>query len=292
MNCFHLPNKASGSSGSIERFVACSTAEKNKLFLGSELLYECIVYAPEAVCPENKIAFENIILSRTTVHSVEEINSDLGTQMIRSHLRILLCNAGWQSWHERHSSIVFYTRCQRLVWCRYWITFHGSYILSRVYGSVTNNSGFWIGWLDSSTASSTISLNHNQSSAEIFFLDPLHSRPRSTTDFCQSQSKSYFTTGGLPPISSSWRQAPWDPRSEFFFQLNSCGNSPYATSCLTKHVGCCGIDTCPRDNGWSRWIQQTNRSRGCSVSDPHHVIKWSSFGSSVSRTGVVSRSQS
>jgi hypothetical protein len=25
---------------------------------------------------------------------------------------------------------------------------------------------------------------------------------------CQSKSQSYFTTGGLPPISSSWRQAP------------------------------------------------------------------------------------
>jgi hypothetical protein len=24
----------------------------------------------------------------------------------------------------------------------------------------------------------------------------------------QTQSQSYFTTGGLPPISSSWRQAP------------------------------------------------------------------------------------
>jgi hypothetical protein len=31
----------------------------------------------------------------------------------------------------------------------------------------------------------------------------------------QSQSLSYFTSGGLPPISSSWRQAPWDPRPEF-----------------------------------------------------------------------------
>jgi hypothetical protein len=28
--------------------------------------------------------------------------------------------------------------------------------------------------------------------------------------FSQSQSQSYFTTGGLPSISSSWRQAPWD----------------------------------------------------------------------------------
>jgi hypothetical protein len=44
----------------------------------------------------------------------------------------------------------------------------------------------------------------------------------------QSQSQSYFTTGSLPPISSSWRQAPWDSRPEiYFFQLNSCCNSPY-----------------------------------------------------------------
>jgi hypothetical protein len=30
------------------------------------------------------------------------------------------------------------------------------------------------------------------------------------------QSQSYFTTGGLPTISSSLHQAPWDPRPEFF----------------------------------------------------------------------------
>jgi hypothetical protein len=33
----------------------------------------------------------------------------------------------------------------------------------------------------------------------------------------QSQSQSYFTAGGLPPISSSWRQVPWDPRPNIFF---------------------------------------------------------------------------
>jgi hypothetical protein len=32
----------------------------------------------------------------------------------------------------------------------------------------------------------------------------------------QSQSQSYFTTGGLRPISSSWRQAPWDSWPETF----------------------------------------------------------------------------
>jgi hypothetical protein len=32
----------------------------------------------------------------------------------------------------------------------------------------------------------------------------------------QSQSQSYFTTGGLSPISSSWRQAPWGSRPGLF----------------------------------------------------------------------------
>jgi ribose/xylose/arabinose/galactoside ABC-type transport system permease subunit len=32
----------------------------------------------------------------------------------------------------------------------------------------------------------------------------------------QSLSRSYFATGGSPPISSSWRQVPWDPRAEIF----------------------------------------------------------------------------
>jgi hypothetical protein len=40
-------------------------------------------------------------------------------------------------------------------------------------------------------------------------------------------------TGGLPPISSSWRQAPWDSRPDFFpnWTLGNC--SPYVTSSLT-----------------------------------------------------------
>jgi hypothetical protein len=50
-----------------------------------------------------------------------------------------------------------------------------------------------------------------------------------------SDSQSYFTTGGLSPISSSWRQAPWDSRcSNFIFQLNICGYSPYVTLSLRK----------------------------------------------------------
>jgi hypothetical protein len=32
-----------------------------------------------------------------------------------------------------------------------------------------------------------------------------------------SLTQGYFTTGSLPPISSSWRQAPWDSGPEIFF---------------------------------------------------------------------------
>jgi hypothetical protein len=53
----------------------------------------------------------------------------------------------------------------------------------------------------------------------------------------QSQSQSYFTTGGLPPISSSWCQTPRDSWPEIFFvQLNPCGHSPYVTSVMRGWV--------------------------------------------------------
>jgi hypothetical protein len=40
---------------------------------------------------------------------------------------------------------------------------------------------------------------------------PTHSRLQ------MKVSQSYFTTGGLPSVSPSWRQAPWGLRPEFFF---------------------------------------------------------------------------
>jgi hypothetical protein len=50
------------------------------------------------------------------------------------------------------------------------------------------------------------------------------------------QSQTCFTTGGLPPISSFWRQTPWGSRPNIFLflQLNHCGRSPYVTSTLTR----------------------------------------------------------
>jgi hypothetical protein len=53
------------------------------------------------------------------------------------------------------------------------------------------------------------------------------------------KSQSYFTTGGLPPISSSWRQALWDHDQQFVFQRNTCGRSSYVTSSLTRGWVCC-----------------------------------------------------
>jgi hypothetical protein len=54
-----------------------------------------------------------------------------------------------------------------------------------------------------------------------------------------NQSQRYFTTGGLSLISLSWWQAPWDSRhSNFIFQLNTFGHSPYATSSLRRGWVC------------------------------------------------------
>jgi hypothetical protein len=55
----------------------------------------------------------------------------------------------------------------------------------------------------------------------------------------QRQSQSYFNTGSIPPINSSWRQAPWDSRhSNFTSQMNTFDYSPYVTSSLTRGWVC------------------------------------------------------
>jgi hypothetical protein len=68
-------------------------------------------------------------------------------------------------------------------------------------------------------------------SAGAYSLSLTHSLTHSCRTVLQSQS--YFRTGGLLPISSSWRQAPWDSwHSNFIFQLNTCGYSPCVTFSL------------------------------------------------------------
>jgi hypothetical protein len=64
-------------------------------------------------------------------------------------------------------------------------------------------------------------------------------KPLLFSSLVNRESQSYFTTGGLPPISSTWRQAPWDSRPVFFFfQLITCSHSPYVTSSLTRGCVC------------------------------------------------------
>jgi hypothetical protein len=55
---------------------------------------------------------------------------------------------------------------------------------------------------------------------------------------CQSQSQTYFTTGGLLSSISSWCQAPWHTRPVFIFQVNTCSYIPYVISSLTRGWVC------------------------------------------------------
>jgi hypothetical protein len=56
---------------------------------------------------------------------------------------------------------------------------------------------------------------------------------------CQIPSHSYFTTGSLPPISSSWWEVPLRLTTcNFIFQLKTCGYSPFVASSLMKRRIC------------------------------------------------------
>jgi hypothetical protein len=79
-------------------------------------------------------------------------------------------------------------------------------------------------------------------------------------DRCQGQS--YFTTDGLPPVSSSWRQAPSDFQQRFF-QVNPCGNYCYVTSSLTRR--------------WVYLLRICLTFHQLYISHIYHVIENSSF---------------
>jgi hypothetical protein len=73
------------------------------------------------------------------------------------------------------------------------------------------------------------------------FNNVLYSRPHRLANnpqdakFREIESQSYFTAGGLPLISSSWRQVPSGSRPVIPPPgLNTCSQSPYATSSLTR----------------------------------------------------------
>jgi hypothetical protein len=66
----------------------------------------------------------------------------------------------------------------------------------------------------------------------------------------QSQRQTYFTTGGLPPINSSWGQAPLGSRPEIF-SIEFLLHSPHVTSSLTRDF------SCPAHNISARTAQKT-----------------------------------
>jgi hypothetical protein len=60
----------------------------------------------------------------------------------------------------------------------------------------------------------------------------------------QSQSQSYFTTGGLPPISSSWPQAPWGSRPEIFFPNGTLAVIVWREDGVVSYEYACPIVKC------------------------------------------------
>jgi hypothetical protein len=81
---------------------------------------------------------------------------------------------------------------------------------------VTNRHGLdWmIRFIDHS-----FTVTHNQNKLQLTINDCLGLVPfwLICLHYCFLKSEIYFTTGGLPPISMSWWQAPWDSRPAFFF---------------------------------------------------------------------------
>jgi hypothetical protein len=79
-----------------------------------------------------------------------------------------------------------------------------------------------------------LTITHNQSLTEPFFLDCRGLAPFSCCDWLlsQSQGQSYFTTGDLPPIGSSL------PTAINFFKPNTCCQNPYVTSRLMRGWVC------------------------------------------------------
>jgi hypothetical protein len=53
----------------------------------------------------------------------------------------------------------------------------------------------------------------------------------------QSQSQSYFTTGGLPPISSSWPQAPWGLWPYIFFSTEPLRSNSLCNTLSDEKMG-------------------------------------------------------
>lgn len=79
-----LFTKKTGTDESVKAsyLIANEIAAASKPFLEGEFIKKCLVKAAELVCPEKKLAFANISLSRNTVFErVEDLSRDLNRQL-------------------------------------------------------------------------------------------------------------------------------------------------------------------------------------------------------------------
>jgi hypothetical protein len=116
---------------------------------------------------------------------------------------------------------------------RFVATLYSSLLDTRTSMRVYSNDFSVVAWYWFPTGDVSFPLISRTVSAISFSQQQLATiQPQQFSNWLQlSQSQSYFTAGGLPPISSSWCQAPWDSRSDIFFQLNPCDHS-LSSMCL------------------------------------------------------------
>jgi hypothetical protein len=110
-------------------------------------------------------------------------------------------------------------------------------ILSRIYGCVSNNNGFWIGWLDLLTASFTISHNHKLQEITV----NLQSNPSSLT----AKDSLHSLSGSTAP--SNWTTLLYPLGTDhtqkthlLYCCLRVCwGSHMMATQPVHWRAGCC-----------------------------------------------------
>jgi hypothetical protein len=104
---------------------------------------------------------------RSVLYSVSSIQLHI---LIMRTVNCLKENMLWSDWSIKAFHISLYPHTDYVILGLVSPQIPQKIIKSRIYGSVTNNNGFLIEWLDLLTASFTITRNNNQSSAEPFFL--------------------------------------------------------------------------------------------------------------------------